>query len=238
MHRDIQSRYGNHPHAASATYASAGAATAKGDTRAAGDTCIENYVIFGMGATTFDQEGNRRWKNLALAQADKFFKSNSKERLQLAEFVVQQIRAVGGRFLKKANRVEKFTELDDAGATLKTCQLFKDVFPAPPPENSNPNPSSGSALDFLADIATAKKDTHQPGPNSSPSFASLPPTARPLLKGTEKGMETMEEEERKAEGLGPKLDHPSQSATLGLLPTEPLWRKYDDEKRVSLALSC
>jgi len=90
------------------------------------DKPLEDDVLLGRGAHAFHHEGNKRWKQLTMIQADRYYTSKRHEKRRIAENIVQQVHARNGRFLSQEKTTGKYCEIHDKEATLKTSQLFRD----------------------------------------------------------------------------------------------------------------
>jgi hypothetical protein len=96
-----------------------------------------NDILSGRGAFVNGHVGNQRLRRLAQERKVAFDSGNFCEKQALASEIVAEIRAVGGRFLKRKTvdkndpnlpaEEEQWEELSDDKALHKACQVMRDI---------------------------------------------------------------------------------------------------------------
>jgi hypothetical protein len=96
-----------------------------------------NDILSGRGAFVNGHVGNQRLRRLAQERKVAFDSGNFCEKQALASEIVAEIRAVGGRFLKRkpvdknnpslSAEEDKWEELSDDKAIHKACQVMRDI---------------------------------------------------------------------------------------------------------------
>jgi len=81
-----------------------------------------NDVLFGRGKNVVAYEGNSMFRNLVAHQADAFENASREEKTQIMETIVQQIKASGGRFLRR-DESGGWEEVDHLTARKKVDHL-------------------------------------------------------------------------------------------------------------------
>ncbi|CAB9525941.1 expressed unknown protein [Seminavis robusta] len=93
----------------------------------------DHDILSGRGAFVNGHVGNQRLRKLALERKEAFDNGNFTEKQALASEIVTQIRALGGRFLKKKSKQQQqqgddeWEELSDDKAIHKACQVMRDI---------------------------------------------------------------------------------------------------------------
>ena len=154
-------------------------------------------VLMGRGALATDYEGNLRLREMVRLRQDEYIRAAKRNRKhQIAEEVVQQVKAKGGRFLQGAETVPgldpRILPRDEAAwlivedmnvITAKVKQNLRDVKPKsesalldleeskPPSEVTVTNTFGGPGAQLQAGAASAASPPMHP--NLSPALASL-----------------------------------------------------------------
>ena len=111
------------------------------DTTVAPSRCTEHDVILGRGRAINNWPGNIYFRKLALKYRDEYSKSNRYQKVEVALQLMDEIAAMGGRFVRVDNFSWNYNnnndydnggsgfdcyEVDEARAIEKTCQALRD----------------------------------------------------------------------------------------------------------------
>jgi hypothetical protein len=87
----------------------------------------ENDVLSGRGGATNNHPGNRSFRSIVTDHMPEYLAARKKEKAVIARCIVNQIKADGGRFLKRAsNSDDAWVELSDKKAADKTSQALRE----------------------------------------------------------------------------------------------------------------
>lgn len=89
----------------------------------------KNDVLCGRGGGTNVHPGNRRFRDLINANRRAYLKSKKNDKPAISRSIVQTIRDMNGRFLKKDEKLNLWFEVGDDGAREKTSQALRQRAP-------------------------------------------------------------------------------------------------------------
>jgi len=88
-----------------------------------------NDVLCGRGGGTNVHPGNRRFRDLINANRRAYLKARKNDKPAISRSIVQTIREMNGRFLKKDEKLGMWFEIGDDGAREKTSQALRQRAP-------------------------------------------------------------------------------------------------------------
>jgi len=90
-------------------------------------TIAENDVLSGRGGATNNHPGNKRFRTIVSDHMPEYLVARKKEKAVIARRIVNQIKAKGGRFLKRTGDSDAcWVEVSDKKATEKTAQALRE----------------------------------------------------------------------------------------------------------------
>ena len=85
-------------------------------------------VLCGRGKQAFNNQGNRRFRDLIAASTDKYINASSRlEKSMVVHSIVEQVKKIGGRFLKQDRYTGRWYELDERQAKEKVGHAIRDA---------------------------------------------------------------------------------------------------------------
>lgn len=89
-------------------------------------TIGSNDVLCGRGGATNVHPGNKRFRAIVAHYMPNYLAARKKEKSIIARQIVDQIKKQGGRFLKRSDGNDTWTEVSDKKATEKTSQALRE----------------------------------------------------------------------------------------------------------------
>lgn len=85
-----------------------------------------NDVLCGRGGATNNHPGNKRFRTIVADYMPDYLVARKKEKAIIARRIVDQIKGMGGRFLKRSDGNNTWIEVSDKKATEKTSQALRE----------------------------------------------------------------------------------------------------------------
>lgn len=136
----------------------------------------------GRGKRISEWPGNIHFRQVINKYRDEYHQCSRKEKVKVANSVLEDITAIGGRFLHQI-KGDKWEEVDYERAIEKACQALREKEKSRPPETSPFGHAGGAA----AAAATAKMKPPKAPPSARPGTAQRRPAKAVLAMKKRKG---------------------------------------------------